>query len=194
MSARRIILASSSPFRRQLLSTLGLPFEVNSPDIDETRRPDESARQLVERLAIEKAEAITEHETSALVIGSDQVADHNGEIVGKPVDHDDAVRQLQQASGNRIRLYTGLALIDAESGRRHSCVEIFDVQFRQLDPATIIRYLEIEKPYNCCGSLRAEGLGISLLEKLSGDDPNTLIGLPLIALVSLFKKEGINIP
>ncbi len=149
---------------------------------------------MVERLSVAKACVIAKEVTNALVIGSDQVAVLDGKIVGKPVDHNDAVSQLKRASGHTIKLYTGLALVDSDRERIQSCVETYHVEMRELDEATIERYLSTEKPYNCCGSLRAEGLGIVLLKKLSGDDPNTLIGLPLIALVDMLQKEGIYLP
>ncbi len=188
---RKIVLASSSPYRRQLLQQIGLTFETDSPEIDETPRPGESPTTLVRRLAKEKAAAVARRHPHALLIGSDQVADHQGTIVGKPADHAEAVEQLRQASGREITLYTGIALLDAASGRSQVDVLPFSVVFRDLDDDLIERYLRAEQPYNCCGSLRAEGAGISLLKALRGDDPNALIGLPLIRLCEMLAVEGV---
>jgi len=188
-----IVLASSSRFRRDLLARLGLPFESISPDIDESPLANETPTDLAERLAIAKARAVAQRRPAALVIGSDQVAVHGDMIVGKPRDHDDAVRQLRTASGRRITLYTGLALLNASSGRLQSEVVPFGIQFRSLTDAQIKNYLRKEQPYDCTGSVRAEGLGIALLEKFEGDDPNALIGLPLIRLVRMLENEGIAV-
>lgn len=190
----RIILASSSPFRKALLERLQLSFDVDVPGIDESSRPGESPQAYVERLAVEKAEAVAVRHPRALVIGSDQAAVHDGAIVGKPVDHDDAVRQLQHASGGVVTLYTAVALMNTETGRIQSDVVPFTVHFRRFDRDTIERYLDKEKPYGCAGSLCAEGLGIALLRKFEGDDPNALIGLPLIRLVDMLETEGVRVP
>lgn len=189
----QLILASSSPYRKELLSRLEIPFECISPDIDESARENETPQQLVERLAIEKAKAIASNNPNALVIGSDQVAVHDNEIVGKPRDHDHAVEQLRQASGQTITLYTGLALINSASGNIQSEVVPYSVVFRELSDETIENYLHKEQPYNCAGSLKSEGLGIALLERFIGDDPSTLIGLPLIRLVRMLDNEGIQV-
>ncbi len=190
---RKLILASSSPYRKELLARLGLPFSAVSPDIDETPLPGEPPEHLVGRLAVAKAQAIADRHPNALVIGSDQVAVHRGAIVGKPGDHDRAVAQLRAASGQSVTLYTGLALVDAESGRTQSEVIPFRVVFRKLNDARIERYLRKEQPYNCAGSVKSEGLGIALLERFEGEDPNTLIGLPLIRLVAMLEKEGLEV-
>lgn len=187
----RLILASSSPFRKELLSRLEIPFESVSPDIDEGAKNNETPQQLVERLAVEKARAIAKHHHNALVIGSDQVAVHGNNIVGKPRDHEHAVEQLRQASGQTITLYTGLALINSSSGNVQSEVVPYSVVFRQLSDEIIENYLHREQPYNCAGSLKSEGLGIVLLEKFIGDDPSTLIGLPLIRLTRMLENEGL---
>lgn len=189
----RLILASSSPFRKEILQRLMIPFETISPDIDETPEQGETATALVERLAIEKARAIAATQPGALVIGSDQVAVHDGEIVGKPRDRKEAVAQLRAASGRQITLYTGLALINSDSGKIQSAVVPYTVQFRQVDETQINRYLDKEQPFGCSGSLRADGLGIVLLQRFSGDDPNALIGLPLIALVRMLEREGVDL-
>ena len=189
----KIILASSSPYRRELLQRLMLPFEVEIPEIDETPRPGEGPEALVERLAVEKARAVAQRCTAGLVIGSDQVAVHDGCIVGKPKDHEHAVAQLRQASGRRIMLYTGLALVNAGSGRVQSEVVPFGVVFRSLSEAQIERYLDKERPYGCAGSVKSEGLGVALLERFEGEDPNTLICLPLIRLIRMLENEGVTV-
>ncbi|MHB8741735.1 MAG: Maf family protein [Sulfuricaulis sp.] len=189
----KLILASSSPFRRELLERLHIPFDVAVPDVDETPHPGETPSALVKRLAIEKARKIAGQTSGALVIGSDQVALYDGCIVGKPHSHDNAVQQLRAASGKTVTLYTGLALINTDS--RHVQCEVipYRVAFRPLTDAQIQSYLHKEQPYSCAGSVRSEGLGIALLERFEGDDPNTLIGLPLIRLVRMLEKEGMQI-
>lgn len=186
----KLILASSSPFRRKLLNRLMIPFDVVSPDIDETPLRHESAIELVRRLSIQKARVVASRHEQALVIGSDQVAVHDGEIIGKPQSHEDAVQQLKTASGQSIVLYTGLALVNTQTGSIQSDVIPYQVKFKTLTADQIERYLLKEKPYGCSGSLRADGLGVALLEKFQGDDPNALVGLPLIRLVSMLEAEG----
>ncbi len=188
----KLILASTSPYRRSLLERLQLPFETIAPNVDETPLPDETPQQLVERLAIAKAQAVALTVKSALVIGSDQVAVHSGEIVGKPRDHDHAVEQLRAASGNTITLYTGLALVNSETNALQSVVVPYRVVFRALTEAQIETYLRKEQPYDCAGSVKSEGLGITLLQRFEGDDPNTLIGLPLMRLVDMLQQEGMS--
>ena len=189
----QLVLASSSPYRRRILERLGLAFETESPDVDESPRPGESPEALVARLAETKALEIGRSRPNALVIGSDQVADHDGAIVGKPRDHRDAVAQLSFASGRSIRLCTAVALLNTATGSLQSAVDFYTVGFRKLDRDTILRYLESEKPYDCCGSVRAEGPGIGLLESLRGDDPNTLIGLPVIKLCAMLESQGVRL-
>lgn len=189
----QLVLASSSPYRRELLARLALPFEVVVPDIDETPRPGETPMALVERLAVAKARAVIPRAPSALIIGSDQVAVYDGAVVGKPHTHENAVRQLRAAAGKTVMLYTGLALIHAGSGRVQSEVIPFAVTFRPLTEAQIESYLRKEQPYGCAGSVRSEGLGIALLERFAGDDPNALIGLPLIRLVRMLENEGVRV-
>ncbi|MCR4345910.1 MAG: Maf family nucleotide pyrophosphatase [Sulfuricaulis sp.] len=189
----KLILASSSPYRRELLERLQIPFEVMAPEVDETPRPGETPEKLVERLAIEKAQKIAGQKPGALVIGSDQVAIYNGRIVGKPHSHDKAVEQLRSASGRAVTLYTALALVNADTQRLQCEVIPYRVTFRPLTDAQIEAYLHKEQPYSCAGSVKSEGLGIALLEKFEGDDPNTLIGLPLIRLVRMLENEGIKI-
>ena len=192
-SIPKIILASSSPFRRELLARLEIPFECISPDIDESASTGESPQQLVERLSVEKAQTIANDQPNALVIGSDQVAVHGNHIVGKPRDHDHAVNQLREASGQTITLYTGLALINSDSGNIQSEVVPYSVEFRELSDAMIESYLKKEQPYNCAGSLKSEGLGITLLQRFIGDDPSTLIGLPLIRLIRMLEAESVKL-
>jgi septum formation protein len=190
---RPIVLASSSPFRRALLERLGLPFESLSPDVDERPHRGESPTALAERLAIAKTRAVAAGRPTALIIGSDQIAVYDGAITGKPRDHADAVRQLRAASGREVTLYTGLALLNAETGRVQSEVIPFGIQFRVLTDAQIENYLRQEQPYDCTGSVKSEGLGIALLERFDGDDPNALIGLPLIRLIRMLENEGVTI-
>lgn len=193
MPQRELILASSSVFRRELLQRLQLPFRAIAPEVDEQPLAHELPQALVERLAVAKANTIARLHPTALVIGSDQVAVQNGRIVGKPADHEAAVRQLREASGRRVVLHTGLAVIDAASGRTQSEVVPFAAVFRRLSDEDIERYLHKDKPYNCAGSLRSEGLGIALLERFEGDDPTALIGLPLIALCRMLENEAVRI-
>lgn len=189
----KLILASSSPYRRALLARLKIPFESISPDVDETPQPGETPEQMVERLSREKARKVAAAQRDALVIGSDQVAVYNGKIVGKPHDHDKAVAQLKEASGRAVVLYTGLVLHNAATGKEQCEVIPYRVTFRKLTDELIENYLRKEQPYSCAGSVKSEGLGIALLEKFEGDDPNTLIGLPLIRLVRMLENEGVKI-
>jgi septum formation protein len=188
----KLILASSSPYRRELLARLMIPFEVMAPDVDEIPAPGEAPQALVERLAVAKAQAVARQHANALVIGSDQVAVYDGKIVGKPLTHERAVDQLRMASGKAVMLYTGLALINSASGRVQSEVIPFRVVFRALSDSQIENYLRREQPYHCAGSVKSEGLGIALLERFEGDDPNALIGLPLIRLVRMLEREGLT--
>ena len=193
MSQPKLILASSSPFRRELLARLQVPFEAVSPNIDETPRPGEAAPALVARLAIAKAQAAARNHAATLIIGSDQVAVQDGVIVGKPNDHTTAVEQLRTASGKTTTLYTGLALLNTATGHTQSDVIPYEVRFRVLTDSQIENYLRKEQPYGCTGSVRAEGLGVALLERFHGDDPNALIGLPLIRLVRMLEAEGVEV-
>ncbi|WP_260293856.1 Maf family protein [Sedimenticola hydrogenitrophicus] len=190
----RIVLGSTSPFRRALLEKLGLVFEVDSPEIDESPLADETPQQLVTRLAGAKAMAVAKRHPQALVIGSDQVACIGQQILGKPGTRDNALRQLAMASGKRVTFYTGLCLINGTTGTTQVACEPFHVHFRNLDRQQIERYLDAETPYNCAGSFKSEGLGIALFERMEGDDPNALIGLPLIRLIAFLDAEGIKVP
>ena len=161
--------------------------------MDETRLPDETPEQLVRRLSLAKAAAVAVQRPDALIIGSDQVAVIDGEVLGKPGTHDQAVEQLRRASGRRVTFLTGLCLLNADTGRAQEDVVPFGVVFRELADKQIEHYLQREQPYNCAGSFKSEGLGIALFERLEGEDPNTLIGLPLIRLVRMLEKEGVDV-
>lgn len=189
-----IILASSSRFRKKILTKLALPFIAFSPDIDEQRMTGESPEQLVTRLSSLKAQVIKADYSEHLIIGSDQVACIEGEILGKPGNYDKARAQLQFASGKVITFYTGLTLLNSKTGHEQTSCETFKAHFRNLKDEQITRYLKKDKPYDCAGSFKSEGLGIALCKKLEGDDPNTLIGLPLIKLIHMLEKEGIPVP
>ena len=190
MSTTTLILGSSSPFRKMLLERLMVPFETSNPDIDESAKEGETPIELVERLAIEKAQAVATQHPNSLIIGSDQVALHGSEVVGKPHTHERAVEQLRSASGKQITLYTGLALINSATGNIQSEVIPFTVHFKTLSEQVIESYLRKEEPYNCAGSVKSEGLGIALFDRFDGDDPNALIGLPLIRLVAMLENEN----
>jgi MAF protein len=186
-----LILASSSPFRKILLAKLGLVFSTHSPDIDETPQPNETPKELTWRLSQEKAQEIAKTH-QGLIIASDQVATLQGEILTKPHTHKNAVNQLSKSSGKRVRFLTGLSLLNTQTQKIQTIVEEFSVVFRSLSPQQIESYLQKERPYRCAGSFKSEGLGIVLFEKLEGDDPNALVGLPLIALTTMLKNEGIS--
>ncbi|MDT8880436.1 nucleoside triphosphate pyrophosphatase [Halomonas saccharevitans] len=188
----RLVLASGSRWRRQLLDRLALPYAWESPDIDETPRPGEAPESLVHRLALAKAERLAETHPDHLIIGSDQVALFDGEILGKPGSEATARAQLARFSGRRVRFITGLALIDTGHGRHRVCHETYDVVFRRLDEREIANYVAREQPLDSAGSFRMEGLGITLFERLEGEDPNTLIGLPLIRLCAMLREAGLD--
>ena len=187
-----ILLASSSPYRRELLAKLALPFEWTSPSVDETALIKENADDLVTRLAQDKARALAADYPRHLIIGSDQVALLDSEILGKPNNYERAFAQLKAASAKQVIFKTGLCLLNATTHQIQICVEEFSVFFRELSDEQIHNYLIYETPYDCAGSFKCEGLGIALFNKLSGDDPNTLIGLPLIRLVEMLKREGVD--
>lgn len=188
-----LLLASTSPFRQSLLQKLGLPFTTAKPDTDETPLPGEQAQQLVTRLAQSKAMACAGEHSEHLIIGSDQVCVIDGAIIGKPHTVENACRQLKAASGKTITFYTGLCLHNAKTGESEVICEPFHVHFRQLTDTEIRHYVEREQPLNCAGSFMCEGLGIALFERLEGRDPNTLVGLPLIALREMLAKQGISV-
>lgn len=190
----RLLLASSSPYRRELLARLQLPFDWEAPSIDETAAPGESAEELVRRLAQEKARALAHRYPDHLIIGSDQAAALGDRILGKPLNFERAREQLLAASGASVTFLTGLAVLDGRSGEiQVDCVP-FTVHFRALDPDRIERYLHAEQPYDCAGSFKAEGLGISLFRATEGSDNTSLIGLPLIRLVDMLLAKGIAVP
>jgi MAF protein len=190
---RPLILGSTSPFRRELLSRLGIPFDTATPNINESRLENESPIHLVERLALEKAKDVSRRFPDALIIGSDQVACIDDEILGKPGNRENAIAQLQKASGRTVVFFTGLCLLNAATRKAQSFVEPFNVHFRKLNDEQIERYVDRERPFNCSGSFKSEGLGIALFERLEGDDPNALIGLPLIRLIKMLENEGIQV-
>ncbi len=188
-----IVLASTSPFRKTLLEKLGLPFETASPDIDESPKPRETAEQLVQRLAADKAKACATGFPNHIIIGSDQVCVINGEIVGKPHTEANACKQLKSASGQRVTFYTGLSVFNTADGSQETVCEPFHVHFRDLSDEEIQSYIKKEQPLNCAGSFKSEGLGIALFSSLEGKDPNTLVGLPLITLCEMLAKQGIKV-
>ena len=189
-----LLLASSSPYRRELLERLRLPFSWASPDIDEQRLPEEPALELVKRLAQEKAHALAASHPDHLIIGSDQVAVLGEQILGKPHTFERACAQLLEASGNHVTFLTGLALLNSQTGYcQVDCIP-FTVNMRELNLACIERYLRAEEPYDCAGSFKAEGLGVSLFQSTHGVDATSLIGLPLIRLVDMLQAEGLSLP
>lgn len=190
---KTLVLGSTSPFRKSILEKLNLPFNCAKPNIDETPLENETPIDLVERLAVEKAKAVTSEFPNALIIGSDQVAVCDGIILGKPHNFENGVKQLSLFSNKKVTFYTGLCVYDSETDLTKSLVEPFHVHFNELSLTDIKNYLNAEKPYNCAGSFKSEGLGICLFKKLEGDDPNTLIGLPLIKLVALLKLHGLDV-
>jgi len=188
-----LLLASSSPYRRELLERLRLPFVCASPDIDESRLPEEPAGALVERLAREKAMVLAARFPDHLIIGSDQVAVLGDQILGKPHTFERALEQLSASSGKSVSFLTGLALYNSRTGEcQVDCVP-FTVHMRDLPPERISRYLHAEQPYDCAGSFKAEGLGVSLFRSTEGPDATSLIGLPLIRLVDMLSNEGVQI-
>jgi MAF protein len=189
-----LVLASSSPYRRELLGRLHLPFIWKAPDIDESRHPQESAEALVRRLSLAKAQALSQEFPQHLIIGSDQVAVSSGQILGKPHTFERAREQLLAASGNSVSFLTGLTLLNSQTSEHLTDCIPFTVHFRQLSEAQITRYLEAEQPFDCAGSFKAEGLGISLFRSTEGNDNTSLIGLPLIRLVDMLQANQVEIP
>jgi len=189
-----LVLASSSAFRKSVLDKLGLPFVTVAPEVDEQRLGDESATQLVTRLSAAKAHTVAKNHPNALIIGSDQTALLDGQLLGKPGHHENAVKQLENASGKAVTFYTGLCLLNSATHNVQTICETFTVYFRQLSRLQIENYLQKDQPYHSAGSFKSEGYGIALFEKLEGDDPNTLVGLPLIRLIHMLGNEGIVLP
>ncbi len=190
MTCRQLVLASTSPFRRELLSRLGIPFETANPQTDESPTHGETPEDTALRLSEAKARAVAPLYPQALIIGSDQVAVLEGKVFGKPGSHDRAVDQLRAMRGRTVNFYTGLCLLDAQTGKAQVRGVPTRVTFRNLSDAEIENYLQREQPYNCAGSAKSEGLGIALIARMQGEDPNALIGLPLIALCDQLKTAG----
>lgn len=190
----KLVLASTSAYRRELLQRFGLPFEVARPDIDESPLPGETPQATAERLAVEKARAVAGQFEDALIIGSDQVAHMGDTRFGKPGTVERAVAQLQSMSGRTVVFHTALAVLNTRSGRVQLDAVPTEVRFRSLSSDEIVRYVNRELPLDCAGSAKSEGLGITLLDALAGDDPNALVGLPLIALARMLRNEGIALP
>jgi MAF protein len=189
----QLVLASTSPYRKALLDQLQLEFSCARPEVDETPQKGETVEQLVVRLAESKARAVEKDFPHALIIGSDQSAVLNHTILTKPGNRENAIAQLRAASGQRITFQTGLCLLNSETGKAQNVCVPFTVVFRHLSDEVIEHYLEKEQPYNCVGSFKSEGLGVALFERFEGDDPNALIGLPLIQLNGLLRNEGFEI-
>ncbi len=188
-----LILASSSPYRREVLQKLQLPFECISPAIDETPLSTESPEQTALRLAENKARKVAENRSNALIIGCDQVATVDGLQIGKPGNHENAVKQLTLLSGKEVIFHSALCVYDSSKQYMQSTIVPYFVKFKPLNPQQIETYLRLEQPYDCAGSAKSEGMGIALLEYMRGDDPNALIGLPVIALVNMLQQCGVDV-
>jgi len=189
----KLVLASSSPFRKALLEKLQLPFVTDSPEIDETPHDNESIEAMVLRLSEAKARALGKKHTESLIIGSDQSASLNGQVLHKPGTFDVAFNQLKAASGQTITFHTGLCLYNSQNKQAETVCEPFVVKFRELTDTEIENYLNREQPFNCAGSFKSEALGISLFESMQGNDPNSLVGLPLIQLCRMLKANGMPV-
>lgn len=190
---RQLLLGSTSPYRRELLARLRIPFEVAAPEVDETAYPSETPKQLACRLAMAKARAVAARFPSHVVIGSDQVADLDGLALGKPGDHARAVLQLQQMRGQTVVFQTAVAVVCRDSGFAQMDLAQVQVKFRELSDAQIEAYLLAEMPYDCAGSAKSEGLGIALLERIDNDDPSALVGLPLIRTCRMLEAAGVRV-
>ena len=188
-----LVLGSSSPFRRELLARLGIPFAVLSPDIDEAARPGESPREIALRLAAEKAHAVARSHPASLVIGCDQVAHIGTRIFGKPGTHENAARQLTEMSGQSVVFESALCLLDTASGRMQVDSIPTEITFRSLSAAEIDNYLRRDQPYGCAGSAKLESLGIALIERMRSDDPTAIIGLPLVRLCRMLAAENVSV-
>ena len=193
MSSQLLVLASTSIYRSELLQRLKIPFETAAPNVDETPLPNESARATSTRLAVEKARAVASRYPDALIIGSDQVALLEGQQLGKPLTHDNAVKQLRAMRGKTTTFYTALSLLNNQTGNIQTEVAESHVTLRNLSDEEIEGYLLKEQPYHCAGSAKSEGLGIALISRMTGDDPNALIGLPLILLVDMLRRENVRL-
>ncbi len=190
---RRLVLASTSPYRKALLERLGIAFDVAAPHVDERPLHGESPRDTALRLSALKAQAVRQSYRDALIIGSDQVALSDGRLLGKPGDHASAVRQLRALSERTAEFHTAVTLLDAANSQAQSRIVLCSVQFRKLDDARIESYLRREQPYDCAGSAKIEGLGIALVERIETEDPTSLIGLPLIALTEMLERAGLPV-
>ena len=191
---RPLVLGSTSPYRRELLQRLRIKFSVLAPDVDETPQPDEAPRTLALRLALAKARAVAAQQPEAVVIGSDQVADLAGQALGKPGTHERALAQLRQMSGHSVVFQTAVAVVCQATGFEQVDLAAVTVQFRALSEAEMERYLRAEQPYDCAGSAKSEGLGISLLDAIDSDDPTALVGLPLIRTCRMLRAAGLVLP
>jgi septum formation protein len=192
MTSPRLILASTSRYRRELLQRLRLPFEVRSPDVDETPREGEAPAALALRLAIAKAQVVAAEAPDALVIGSDQVAELDGRAIGKPHEHERARAQLAAMSGQRVVFHTAVAVVRRDRAFERALLAPVTVQFRRLSAGEIERYLQLDQPYDCAGSAKSESLGVALLDAIDSDDPTALIGLPLIRTCTLLREAGLD--
>lgn len=190
---RRLVLASTSPFRQELLTRLGLPFQTSGPHVEESRHPGESAHEMVMRLSEAKARAVAMRFPDSLIIGSDQCAVRDGEILGKPGNRERAIEQLRAASGRTVVFHTGLCLYDSGNGDVRTADITTTVHFRDLNLRQIEAYVDREQPFGCAGSFKSEGLGIALFERLEEEDPSALIGLPLIRLTGMLAETGIDV-
>ena len=190
----KIVLASSSPYRKTLLERLCIPFETTSPEVDESPIPGESQEQLVIRLACLKADAVAKSWSDALIIGSDQLAVLGDTVLGKPGTRANALKQLQSMRGNSVFFLTGLCLLNVATQNRQTELVRYEVEFRDFDDSEIERYLDRDEPYNCAGSFKSEQLGIALMRRMQGEDPTALIGLPLIRLAEMLRQEGLQLP
>jgi len=193
MTTQRLILASSSAYRRMLLDRLGMPFACMAPQVNESRRPGETPRVMVERLAEAKAQNVAHALDNALVIGSDQCAVIDGEPLGKPGARQANINQLKSMSGSWVQFLTAVCVLNTATGRRQIDTVEFGVQLRQLSEQQIVAYVDLDQPFDCAGGFKSEGLGISLFERMRGDDPTALVGLPLIRLRQMLESEGVDV-
>ena len=193
-SGLRLVLASTSSYRRQLLDRFGLPFTVAGPNVDESPLPGESAVDLVRRLARSKAEAVAQRHTKSLVIGSDQLALCGRDVLGKPGSGERAIAQLKSLSGHRVTFNTAVHIVDSDSGANEGHLDVTTVHFRKLTDEEIRRYVARDKPYDCAGGFKAEALGLTLFDRVDSQDPTALIGLPLIWLAGALRRHGFTLP
>ena len=188
-----VILASSSIFRKQLLAKLGIPFKCISPNIDESRLKKESVSEYVKRLSIEKAKKIAINKKESIIIGSDEVADLDGQVLGKPITRNRARKQLKMLSGNKVIFRTGLCVLNSDSGKYYSSVNNYSILFKELDDKVINSYLDKDNVLNCAASIRIEGLAINLVKNMKGKDPSSIMGLPLLKVIDYLNKFGIKV-